>query len=248
MGEAGTMKRSAVEGQDGPGLVDPVAAAISEMVLDGTYGPGDRLKLSDLAERLGMSVTPIREALWKLEGSGLVQNIPNRGAVVRAIDAAHIRNVYDVRGALDAMLVEKAMETVTSPQLARIEEARLAYEAAVQQGDARTMLAADVAFHESIRGITGNDVAAGVLRSSFQLIVSLRLRLGFDPGRTEEVIREHAEIVEAIRAGDRQAAVQRVRQHANGARASLEQALQDAEQRRGATRAKGREGRGAAPR
>ena len=227
------MKRSVVEGQENPGLVDPVAMAISALVLDGTYGPGDRLKLSDLAERLGMGITPIREALWKLEGSGLVQNIPNRGAVVRAIDAQHIRNVYDVRGALDAMLVEKAMESVTSAQLAKIEEARLAYEAAVQQGDPRNMLAADVAFHESIRGITGNDVATEVLRSSFHLIVSLRLRLGFDPGRTEEVIREHAEIVDAIRAGDRQAAVQRVRQHANGARASLERTLLAAEQGQG---------------
>lgn len=223
------MKRSAVEGQDGPGLVDPVAAAICEMLLDGSYGPGDRLKLSDLAQRLGMSVTPIREALWKLEGAGLVQNIPNRGAVVRAIDAQHIRNVYDVRGALDAMLVEKAMETVTSPQLACIEAARLAYEEAVQQGDPRAMLAADVAFHESIRGVTGNDVAMGVLRSSFHLIVSLRLRLGFDAGRTDEVVREHAEIVAAICAGDRTAAVQRVRQHANGARASLERTLLEAQ-------------------
>ncbi len=218
------MKRASAAGQEAESLVDPVAAAITELVLDGTYGPGDRLKLSDLAARLGLSVTPIREALWKLEGSGLVQNHPNRGAVVRVIDAAHIRNVYDVRGALDAMLVEKAMDCVTSAQLATIDDARRAYEAAVERDDPRSILAADLAFHESIRRITGNDVAMEVMRSSFQLIATFRLRLGFDADRTREVIDEHAEIVEAIRRGDRAAAAQRMRQHANGARASLERA------------------------
>src|SRR5690349_19956445 len=65
---------------------DRIAAAISQLIVDGEFGPGDRLKLSDLADRFGVSPMLVREALWRLQGSGLVENVPNRGALVRAVD------------------------------------------------------------------------------------------------------------------------------------------------------------------
>lgn len=203
------------------GAADRIAAAITRLIVDGEIGPGDRLKLSELATRFGVSLMPVREALWKLEGSGLVQNIPNRGAVVRAADAQHIANVYELRGAIEAALVERAAASVTSTDLDRIEAARRAVERAVKAGVPRPILVADAAFHEAINQVAGNDLALTLLRGTMPLIQSMRLRVGFVPGRLAEMLREHADIVAAIRDGDGRLAAQRVRLHTNGARQAM---------------------------
>jgi DNA-binding GntR family transcriptional regulator len=208
------------------GAADRVAAAISRLIVDGQFGPGDRLKLSDLATRFGVSLMPVREALWKLEGSGLVQNIPNRGAVVRAVDAQHIINVYELRGAIEAALVERAVGLATSPDLDRIESARHEVERAVKQGEPRAILLTDAAFHEAINQVASNDLATAMLRGTMPLIQSMRLRVGFVPGRLAAMLSEHAEIVAAIREGDGRLAAQRVRLHTNGARQAMLTALQ----------------------
>lgn len=219
--EAARMKTSLPEGAESAGSVDPVAAAISRLIVDGIYGPGDRLKLGELAAKLKTGMTPVREALWKMEGSGLIQNFPNRGAVVREIDEPHIANVYDVRAAIDSMLIERCVEAATSAQIARIDAARLDVEKALRTGDPRSILRADAAFHGAINGVACNDVATEMLRRSFHLISSLRMRLGFEADRLREIAREHADIVDAIHAGDTRLAAHKVRLHINGARESM---------------------------
>lgn len=213
------------------GAADRVAAAITRLIVDGEFGPGDRLKLSELAARFGVSLMPVREALWKLEGGGLVENIPNRGALVRAVDEQHIVNVYELRGAIEAALVERAVGAVTSTDLDRIESARHAVERAVKQGVPRAILLADAAFHETINQVAGNDLAMTLLRGTMPLIQSMRLRVGFVPGRLAEMLREHADIVAAIRDGDGRLAAQCVRLHTNGARQAMLAALQSLERR-----------------
>jgi DNA-binding GntR family transcriptional regulator len=215
----------------GDGGGDRLAAAIARLIVDGEFGPGDRLKLSDLAQRFGVSLTPVREALWKLEGSGLVENIPNRGAVVRGVDEQHIMNVYEVRGAIEAALIERAVAAATAGDLARIEAAQTAFDRAAAGDDRRALLLADADFHGTINAIAGNDLAVTILGQTLQLIRSLRLRVGFDPVRVREIVREHAEIVAAIREGDARAAAQRLRLHTNGARRSMIEALRRARDR-----------------
>jgi len=207
------------------GTADRIAAAISRLIVNGEFGPGDRLKLSALAARFGVSLMPVREALWKLEGSGLVQNLAHRGAVVRAVDAQHIVNVYELRGAIESALVERAASAVTAAELARIEAARRAVARAVKQGAPRGIQLADAAFHETINALARNDLAMSLLRGTMPLIQSMRLRVGFVPGRLAEMLREHADIVAAIREGDGRLAAQRLRLHSNGARQAMLAAL-----------------------
>ncbi len=207
------------------GTADRVAAAITRLILDGEFGPGDRLKLSDLAARFGVSPMPVREALWKLEGSGLVENIPNRGALVRAADAQHIANVYEVRGALQAAMIERAAAVMTSADLDRIETARIAVERAARQGAIRAMMLADATFHEAIDRLAGNDLAMSLLRGTMPLVQSMRLRVGIIADRVPDMLREHADIVAALRDGDGRLAAQRIRLHTNGARQAMLRAL-----------------------
>ncbi len=205
---------------------EPIEAQISRLIIEGEFGPGDRLKLSDLARRFGVSQMPVREALWKLEGSGLIHNLPNRGAVVRHVDEQHIENVYELRAAIEMMLIERVVARVTSTDLGRIETARAAVEVAVEKGDPRTILATDRAFHNTMNQIAGNDLAMATLAGSIPLIQSMRLRVGFAPMRMQEMLSEHASIVAAIREGDGRLAAQRVRLHTIGARRAMIATLQ----------------------
>lgn len=208
------------------GIADRVATAITRLIVDGEFGPGDRLKLSDLAARFGTGLMPVREALWKLEGSGLVENIPNRGALVRAVDAQYVANVYEMRSAIESTLVERAAAAMTSTYLDRIEAAQLAVEHAAKQEAIREMMLADAAFHEAINTLAGNEFAMTLLRGTMPLMQSMRLRVGIIPERLGEMLREHADIVAALREGDGRLAAQHVRLHVNGARRSMLRALQ----------------------
>lgn len=208
---------------------ESMEAAISRLIIEGEFGPGDRLKLSDLAERFGVSQMPVREALWKLEGSGLVQNLPNRGAVVRAVDAQYIENVFEVRIAIEMMLIERAVARVTSADLERIEAAQTSVERAAAGDELPAIFAADRAFHFAINRLAGNDIALETLAGTMPLIQSvqsMRRRVGFPPARLQEIVREHAGIVAAIREGDGRLAAQRMRLHLLGARQAMIETLE----------------------
>ena len=82
-------------------MVDQIAVVIRQAILQGQYGPGERIKVAEIAQRFGFSSMPIREALRKLEGEGIVLIAPNRGATVRTLDRPFIEDLYDVRTALE---------------------------------------------------------------------------------------------------------------------------------------------------
>jgi DNA-binding GntR family transcriptional regulator len=95
----------------------------------------------------------------------------------------------------------------------------------VKQGNPRAILMTDAAFHDAIYAVAGNDLAVSILHGTVQLIRSMRLRVGFVPGRLAAMLREHTDIVAAIREGDGRLAAQRVRLHTNGARQAMIAAL-----------------------
>jgi len=222
--------KTQIERSESGGAADWVANGVSRMILEGAIGPGDRLKLVELADQFKVGLMPVREALWKLEGMGLVTNIPNRGAVVRGIDENYIVNVYEIRGAIQASLIERAIASATAADIVRIEHAGLDVERAIATKDPKAVLAADSAFHRTIDGVARNEVAATFLDNSLRLIQSMRLRLGFDAVRLSEIVREHAEIVAAIKEGDGRLGAQRMRTHTNGARQSMLEAWKVAQQ------------------
>ena len=100
-------------------LATPTYARVCELlrkdILSGQFPPGARLKIAELSQAYGVSQMPIREALQQLQGEGLLDILPNRGASVRTVDARMVRNIYDLRGAIESMLVRAEPVTCMSP-------------------------------------------------------------------------------------------------------------------------------------
>jgi DNA-binding GntR family transcriptional regulator len=190
-------------------------------ILSGRMAPGSRLKIQDLATRFGLSHMPVREALQKLEGEGLVVVQPKRGASVRQIDAQLLEHVYDVIEALDSLLTAKAAERAGEGAMQRIRAAQQAYEAAAQRGDQLACLACNDAFHKAIHAASGNEEGARLINTPDALIRALRSRLGYGAERLQDIAKDHAAIAAAIAARDTEAARRLAIAHVRTARADL---------------------------
>jgi DNA-binding GntR family transcriptional regulator len=114
---------AAVDGAAVSPLVDRLAGAIQTRVLSGDVPVGTRLRQEALAEEFGVSRTPVREALRKLQSTGLVELLPNRGAVVRGPSAREIREAYEVRAELEGLAAELAAGRISDADLLRLREA-----------------------------------------------------------------------------------------------------------------------------
>lgn len=130
-------------------LAQKAFSALHEGILSGRIGPGERLRIEELARELGMSPMPIREAVRQLDAAGLVENVPHRGARVTGISISDLRQVYDARLALEPLAVRRAAETFTHEDVLEATE-RLAALTAAQASDWPAALTAHTAFHFSL--------------------------------------------------------------------------------------------------
>jgi DNA-binding GntR family transcriptional regulator len=209
-------------------LVDKLASQLHARVLSGELPSGTRLRQKALAEEFGVSRTPVREALRKLQAGGLVELQPNRGAVVRGLSPREIRDAYEVRAALEALAAELAAERASREQLRRLERAQGGFRAALEgtitrrsggrevgQRDVRRWASANDEFHQTIHEASGNDVLAGTLAQlaqNFPRDLS-RLVVSESTAMLEANVREHEGILEAISRHDAEAAYERMRKH-----------------------------------
>ena len=131
-------------------LRDVVFNTLRQEILTGKLKPGERLMEIHLANKLGVSRTPIREAIRKLELEGLVIMIPRRGAEVAQITLKSLQDVMEVRRALDVLAIELACERMGQAELDSIYQACENFKSAVRNGDTRLLAEADVAFHDKI--------------------------------------------------------------------------------------------------
>ncbi len=131
-------------------LRDVVFNTLRQAILKGELKPGERLMEIALAEKLGVSRTPIREAMRKLEQEGLVVMIPRRGAQVANITEKDLNDVLEVRITLENMAIEKACANMTDADIRKLEQAAEVFQTSTAEGDLVKMAEADVNFHEVI--------------------------------------------------------------------------------------------------
>ncbi len=202
-------------------LRDVVFNTLRKAILTGQLKPGERLMEVHLANQLGVSRTPIREAIRKLELEGLVIMIPRRGAEVARITEKSLKDVLEVRRALDALSVELACDRITEEDTERLLTACHEFEQATKGKDAAVIAKADVALHDIIVEATGNQRLIQMVNNLSEQMYRYRFVYIKEESRHDNLIAEHREIYESIARRDKTRAAKAAKLHIDNQEKSI---------------------------
>jgi DNA-binding GntR family transcriptional regulator len=215
-----------------PQAVDRVYARLRQGILDGTYAPGARLGEADLAVALGVSRTPVREALRRLGSEGLLSTLPNKGARVRTWSTSELSDISDLRALLEGHAARQAATRVTGADIAAMEDLVTRMEAAAADGtaaDIDLITELNREFHGAVIVASGNALLPGLMHSLLHVPVISRTYRHYSPARMQQSMRQHRELVDALRAGDPAWAEAVMRVHVLSARPAQLEIADDAE-------------------
>ncbi len=200
-----------------PQLVEEVYERLLEAISTGRLVAGERLTQEQLAEMLGVSRQPVSHALMLLKKQGLVEEAGRRGLMVSDLTAEDAENLYAVRGALDGLAAREAAGRASEVHMVRAERIMEQGRAALAANDLTAMLDADIAFHRAIYEMSGNPVIAETAALKWHQIRRVMGGVLIRRGNPAYVWDEHQTILDAIAAGDPEAAEHAARQHAERA-------------------------------
>ncbi|SFM66952.1 phosphonate utilization associated transcriptional regulator [Variovorax sp. OV329] len=209
--------QSAIAQLQSHSLTTLVQAEIERMILDGELQSGAKLTESTLADQLGVSRGPVREAFRMLEESGLVSTIKNRGVFVRDVPLQEALEIFEVRAVMDLYVGRKLAETITPAQVKELRQLVDAMDQAVKGDNARDYHRLNLKFHDRLLELSDN----AKLTTTYRKLVnelSLFRRQNLTPESMAVYTREHKQIVKAIAAGDPEAAGQAMFQHVMNSR------------------------------
>lgn len=202
-------------------LRDVVFNTLRQAILTGELKPGERLMEIHLANRLGVSRTPIREAIRKLELEGLVTMMPRRGAEVAQITEKSMNDVLEVRRAMDALCAELACERITEEELERLAEACEEFEKATATGDVKLIAQTDVTLHDIIMQATGNKRLVQLINNLSEQMYRYRFEYIKDFSQHERLVEEHRDIYESLLHRDKEKASQAAKTHIDNQRKAI---------------------------
>lgn len=194
-------------------LTDEIADIVRDRILKGEYAIGEKIKETQIAAELKVSRTPIREAFKQLENEGLIDYVPNRGCFAKGFTKQDVNDIYAVRSALEKLAVELAVERITEEEIADLDEQCDLMEFYAKKKDSKKVLELNSAFHDSIYAATRSRFMAQVLRSYKDYIDKTRRTVFYEQDYLESILLEHRAILKAIKARDRQSAVDAVTFH-----------------------------------
>jgi DNA-binding GntR family transcriptional regulator len=199
-------------------------------ILEGRLEPGTELAEVALAEQLGVSRGPIREAIGRLASEGLVAVRPRRGAVVRSLSKEEFLELYQVREALERMAVQLAVPRLTPEQLAQLGELNAQMDGAASHDDVDPFFEANIAFHAVLLEASGNERLQTLYQQLLGQLGRYRLRSLTLRGNLQRSVAEHAAILRAATRGDADRAAQLMAEHIRVPQRRAE-ALEEAELR-----------------
>ena len=210
-------------------LRDVVFNTLRDAILKGELEPGERLMEIQLAERLGVSRTPIREAIRKLELEGLVLMIPRKGAEVAKISEKSLRDVLEVRRSLEELAAELACQRMDAEALKDLEDAQKAFIQAVESGETMTMAEADEHFHDVIYMGTGNTRLVQILNNLREQMYRYRVEYLKDERNYPTLMREHSEIVEGLMTKDKGRVTEAMHKHVKNQVVAVKEMIREQE-------------------
>lgn len=210
-------------------LRDVVFNTLRQAILYGKLQPGERLMEISLANRLGVSRTPVREAIRKLEIEGLVIMVPRKGAQVAPITEKDLKDVLEVRLGLEELAMNSACERITDEQLKGMFQAMKEFEECMQSDDISKLAQADEDFHELIYQATGNLRLIQIINNLREQIYRYRLEYLKDKNVGESLAAEHQELYNALQARDADRAIQCMKKHIHNQQQAIVKTLKESE-------------------
>lgn len=210
-------------------LREVVFETLREAIINGTLKPGDRLMELQLAEQMGVSRTPVREAIRKLELEGFVAMVPRKGAYVSDISVKDVVDIFEVRAALEGLAAGLTAERITEEELDDLEKTLFETSEIISGDDINAIVESDNNFHEIIYRASRNQRLTSIITLLHEQIQRFRATSLAMPGRTKNAIEEHKKIVEAISERNVELAQTLAREHIENAEQSFLRALQEAE-------------------
>ncbi len=194
---------------------------IRDAITGGDFMPGSRLKEEELADRIGVSRTPVREALRRLDAEGVVDFIPNQGAFVAAWSEKDLQEIFELRSILESHGADRAAQLITHAELAALEEVATRMESLVQgptidRWDEITTLNRE--FHQIVLHAAANERLAGLLARIVEVPIVYRTYHHYSPAQLRRSLQHHRELIAALRARDSSWASSVMQSHIRAAR------------------------------
>ena len=211
-------------------LVQNASVAATELIrqaiLDGRLEPGSRLKEEELARELGISRTPVREALLVLQAEGLIETTPNRGAVVVTHDADDLIDLYQLRALLEGYAARQAAATVSDEEIGLLRKSCDRFDR-IAGDDVRELVKENLLFHRAIHAAAGSARLSGMLRRVIELPLVYKSYVWYSPDQKRISAHYHRQITNALSVRDAERAELVMREHVFEARDLLVAASRD---------------------
>lgn len=175
---------------------------IRELIRTGRLEKGQKIVEKELCETLGISRTPLREALRVLSAEGLIDLVPHKGAYVSQPSMEEIRDMFEVMGVLEGTCARIAAEKMTEEEFRRLEALHAELERHYESRDPEGYIRANNAYHVRVQELTGNRVLNEIVNGLREKVLLYRYRQLYRPDRFDQSIREHRELLEAFRRRD----------------------------------------------
>lgn len=211
----------------GPSLADRVYETLKRFIIEQRLSPGSKLSVPRLAAQLGVSRTPVKEAVDRLAQQGLVTVLPNRGAFVAILHQRDVEEIYEMREVLEGLASRLAAKRVDRDFLRLLQAIYRRGEAAVRQRDVAAHTHFDLEFHRLIREHAGNRRLTWALETLQQQIRIVFKTSATIPGRMQKAIAEHREILQALERGSPEDAELATRNHVRWIREAVVRFLQE---------------------
>src|SRR5215475_13052650 len=195
-------------------LGERVYKSLRDLILSQAYPPGSKLNVEQLCRNLGVSRTPVWDAMRRLETEGLVSTVARHGVFVLNYGVYKVRDLFAVRGALEALAAGQAARQLDAETRAGLEATVRGLEAAAEAGDIEAYSRIAIEFHDRVLGAARNQVLSRLLENVYAQILVLRLRSLYLAERLGESVAEHRAIFDAVAAGDAERAERLSRAHA----------------------------------
>ena len=202
-------------------LRELVCEHIREAIINGVFAPGKRLMEIQMADEMGVSRTPVREAIRKLEMEGFVVMIPRRGTYVSNMSIRDINDVYEIRISLDTLAAGLAAERISDEELEELQRLLVKVGNAIEENDMAKVVEADIEFHDVLYKASRNERLRNIINNLREQITVIRGVSMRYPGRLKDTQEEHRRLVESIAARNVEKSQEAARIHLENAERTL---------------------------